>query len=33
VVLRSGVSKEELQSRLKSVFSDTDIAVWDCKLV
>ena len=33
VVLRSSVSKEELQSRLKSVFSDTDIAVWNCELV
>lgn len=33
VVLKSGVSKEELQGRLKSVFSDTDIGVWDCELV
>ena len=33
VVLRSGVTKEELQDRLKSVFSDTDIGVWDAKLV
>ena len=33
VVLRNGVTKEELQSRLKSVFSDTDIGVWDCELV
>lgn len=33
VILRSGVSKEELQNRLKSVFSDTDIGVWDCELV
>ena len=33
VVLRSGVTKEQLQARLKSVFSDTDIGVWDCELV
>lgn len=33
VVLRSGVTKEELQTRLKSVFSDTDIGVWDATLV
>ena len=33
VVLRSGVTKEELQARLKSVFSDTDIGVWDATLV
>ena len=33
VVLRKGVTKEELQGRLKSVFSDTDIGVWDCELV
>ena len=33
VVLRSGVTKDELQARLKSVFSDTDIGVWDCELV
>ncbi|MDO5327251.1 MAG: bifunctional fucokinase/L-fucose-1-P-guanylyltransferase, partial [Clostridia bacterium] len=33
VVLRAGVPKEELQARLKSVFSDTDIGVWDATLV
>ena len=33
VVLNKGVSKEELHSRLKSVFSDTDISVWNCELV
>ena len=33
VVLRSGVTQEELQARLKSVFSDTDIGVWDATLV
>lgn len=33
VVLKKGVSKEQLQSRLKAVFADTDIGVWDCELV
>lgn len=33
VMLKKSVSKEELQGRLKSVFSDTDIGVWDCELV
>ena len=33
VVLRKGVSKADLQARLKSVFSDTDIGVWNCELV
>ena len=33
VVLKSGVSKEDLQTRLKSVFADTQIGVWDCELV
>ena len=33
VVLKKGVSKAELQERLKEVFADTDIAVWDCELV
>ncbi len=33
VVLKKGVSKAELQARLKSVFSDTDIGVWDATLV
>lgn len=33
VVLKKGVSKDELQARLKSVFSDTDIGVWDATLV
>lgn len=33
VVLKKGVSKGELQARLKSVFSDTDIGVWDAELV
>lgn len=33
VVLKKGVSKEQLQERIKDVFSDTDIKVWDCTLV
>lgn len=33
VVLKKGVSKTDLQARLKSVFSDTDIGVWNCELV
>ena len=33
VVLKKGVSKEELQERLRAVFQDTDIAVWDCSLL
>ena len=33
VVMKKSVSKEQLQARLKSVFSDTDINVWDCTLV
>lgn len=33
VVLKKGIKKEELQNRLRSVFSDTDIGVWDCELV
>ena len=33
VVLKKGVSKAQLQKRLKEVFSDTDINVWDATLV
>ena len=33
VVLRSGVTKDDLESRLKEIFSDTDIGVWNCELV
>lgn len=33
VVLKKGVSKAQLQKRLKDVFSDTDINVWDATLV
>lgn len=33
VVLKKSITKSELQDRLKAVFSDTDIGVWDCELV
>ena len=33
VVLKHGVTKSQLQERLKEVFADTEIGVWDCKLV
>lgn len=33
VILKRGVTKEDLQVRLRSVFADTDIGVWDCQLV
>ena len=33
VVLKKGVSKAQLQKRLKDVFSDTDINLWDATLV
>ena len=33
VVLKRGVSREELQARLKSVFQDTEINVWDCTIL
>jgi len=33
VVLRKDVEKEKLQERLKSVFVNTAISVWDCELV
>ena len=33
VVMKKGVHRSELQARLKEVFSDTDINVWDCTLV
>ena len=33
VVLRRGVTREELQKRLNSIFQDTEIKVWPCKIV
>ena len=32
-VLKKGVTRKDLQNRLKSVFADTEIGVWDCELV
>lgn len=33
VLLKKGVTKEDVHKRLKSVFQDNDIDVWDCTLV
>lgn len=33
VILKKGISKAELHNRLKEKFEDTDIDIWDCKLV
>ena len=33
VILKKGVSKEQLHKRIKSVFSDTEIGMWACSLV
>lgn len=33
VFMKRGVGRDALQTRLKSVFSDTEINVWDCTLV
>lgn len=33
VILKKNVTKAQLQKRLKEVFSDTEINVWDCRLV
>ena len=33
VILKKDATKEQLQSRLKVVFADTDINVWNCTLV
>ena len=33
VMLKDGVTRDDLQRRLWSVFQDTDIGVWDCRLV
>ena len=32
-VLKKGVAKEEVHKKLKAVFQDSDIDVWDCELV
>ncbi len=33
VILKRGVSKQEVHKRLKDVFQDNDVDVWDCSLV
>lgn len=33
VVLKKDVSKAQLKDRIRSVFSDTEISVWDCELI
>ncbi len=33
VVLKKGVARQEVRERLRSVFQDSDIDVWDCTLV
>lgn len=33
VILKKGVSKEQVHQRLKSVFQDNPVDVWDCKFV
>lgn len=33
VILKKGVKREEVHERLKSVFMDSDIDVWECELV
>lgn len=33
VILKKGVTKEEVHKRLKSVFQDSTVDVWDCQLV
>ena len=33
VILKKGVTKEEVHKRLKSVFQDSPVDVWDCQLI
>lgn len=33
VVLKSGVKKEQMERRLRLVFQDSEIRVWDCELI
>lgn len=33
IVLKKGISKEKLHNRLKEVFQDSDIDVWNCELI
>ena len=32
-VLKKGIRKERVHERLKEVFMDTDIDIWDCEVV
>ena len=33
VMLKKGITKANLQARLKEVFQDTDVSVWECEIV
>ena len=33
VMLKKGITKADLQARLKEVFQDTDVSVWECEIV
>lgn len=33
VILKKGISKEQVHQKLKSVFQDNPVDVWDCKFV
>ena len=33
VILRSGVSKEEVQQRLREMFQDSDVCLWDAAII
>ena len=33
VVLKKGVSTQDLRARLEDVFQDSGVAVWDCEFV
>ena len=33
VILKKGCTKEELRSRIREVFQDSGVDVWDCELI
>lgn len=33
VILKKGVTKEDVHMRLKEVFQDNPVGVWDCEFV
>ena len=33
VMMKKGVSRDDLHKRLKDVFQDSDVDVWDCTLI